>query len=171
MSEIEQEGGVGGGESGDDASLLPEGSDADLVLATLIGVIRRMTVTAPNAGVGVTLVIGGESYSGFLVSAQTWFKHVSHHFKSAAPPVGAESVDVKVIGDAFASMFEQVAELMGSEEMVSRPIGYAHLLNAARSNHLGARINPGQPLRVRIEAVDAWTPGTPMPLVRLEDID
>ncbi len=122
--------------------------EADWLLASWAGVIERLSADYPEFGLGVTLNVGGSSYSGLLVGGGRWADEMARMLQT-------RSVDHQ-IGRILAESFEEERDRYRRAEFGGAPLRFLHLLHAALVDSRGERTGEGLPMRFRLESVAAW---------------
>jgi hypothetical protein len=141
------------------SDLLPEGSDADPLLALLVSIIRSLPEgpDGESSSIGVSLSVGGQLWTGQLVSARGWSARISDALRAATNPE---------LGAAFAQLFDRFKEAheappaeLGEAPLAKTPIGYVHLLEAFPVV-IGRNVEGGGlAMRFRLSEVSGWTLG------------
>jgi hypothetical protein len=126
----------------------PHEWEADWLLGSWARVIERLSADYPEFGLGVTLNVGGSSYSGLLVSGGRWADEMARMLHT-------RSVDHR-IGRALAESFEDERERYRRPDFSAGPLRFLHLLHAALVDSRGERTGEGLPMRFRLDAVAAW---------------
>jgi hypothetical protein len=126
----------------------PQDGAADWLLASWARVIERLGDEYPEFGLGVTLNVGGSSYSGLLVSGGRWADEMARMLQT-------RSVDHR-IGRALAESFEDERDRYRGPDSGDGPLRFLHLLHAALVDSRGERTGEGLPMRFRLDSVAAW---------------
>jgi hypothetical protein len=126
----------------------PHAWEADWLLASWAGVIERLSADYPEFGLGVTLNVGGSSYSGLLVSGGRWADEMARMLQT-------RSVDHR-IGRILAESFEEERDRYRRAEFGGGPLRFLHLLHAALVDSRGERTGEGLPMRFRLDSVAGW---------------
>src|SRR5262245_34540895 len=125
----------------------PDGT-MDWLLASGASVIERLSVEHPDFGLGMTLNVGGASYSGLLVSGARWANEM-------ALMLYAQSSDHGV-GAAFAESFEGERRRYELGRFRNGPARFLHLVHAALVDARGEPTSEGLPMRFRLDSIAAW---------------
>ena len=121
----------------------------DWLLASWARVIENLSLDYTDFGLGVTLTIGGASYSGVMVSGRKWVSEMAMVLQSKA-------MDPR-IARVLAQSFEDVRQVYDDPEFLERTPEFVHLLYATVVNPHGERTGEGLPMRIRLDSVAAWT--------------
>lgn len=124
----------------------------DARLVTLLELWDRLEEDGgqPNS-LGMTVLVGGVTYSGLLVPARTWARHMADLLQSAG-----QGNQVGAIG----GLFEEVAQaFQGTGGKASDVTDYLHLANVALGLPADGK-RTSLLMRIRVSDVSAWTIGT-----------
>ena len=103
----------------------------------------------PNS-LGVTVLVGGVTYSGLLVPGRVWARSMADLLRSAQ---GGHQVEA--LGGLFETFAEQYEGQRDSTEVVS----YVHLANVAIGLPTDGK-RTSLLMRIRVSDISAWTVGT-----------
>jgi hypothetical protein len=118
----------------------PQPGDAELVAFV------RSVDEGQVGAIPVTVLVGGTSISGELVSGAQWWETMGQL---------ARRTEGSDVGEQFAAGADSVSELYRSADVTERrPIGYLHMQNVVTG---GSKITAW---RIRMEEVQAWRWGS-----------
>ena len=120
----------------------------DWLLASWARIVENLSMDYTDFGLGVTLTMGGSSYSGVMVSGRKWASEMATVLQS-------KSMDPR-ISRVLAQSFDEVRQVYDDPNFYEGTPQFIHLLYAAVVNPQGERTGEGLPMRVRLEAVAAW---------------
>ena len=120
----------------------------DWLLASWARIVENLSLDYTDFGLGVTLTMGGSSYSGVMVSGRKWVSEMATILQSKA-------MDPR-ISRVLAQSFDDVRQVYDDPGFYESTPQFIHLLYAAVVNPQGERTGEGLPMRVRLEAVSAW---------------
>lgn len=137
--------------------LIPEGSNSDVYLAFLIKIISDLgkdhSIEADSFSISISVVVGGQMWTGQLVSAVAWSAHVASQVRTTTNPIE--------LAEPFATIFDRFKEFDQDARDSGYPFGYVHLLNAVPVLFDGRNAVGGFPIRFRLTDVQGWTMGSP----------
>ena len=120
----------------------------DWLLASWARIVENLSLDYTDFGLGVTLTIGGSTYSGVMVSGRKWVSEMATILQSKA-------MDPR-ISRVLAQSFDEVRQVYDQPSFYENTPQFIHLLYAAVVNPQGERTGEGLPMRVRLESVAAW---------------
>lgn len=120
----------------------------DWLLASWARIVENLSMDYTDFGLGVTLTMGGSTYSGVMVSGRKWVSEMATILQSKA-------MDPR-ISRVLAQSFDEVRQVYDDPNFYESTPQFIHLLYAAVMNPQGERTGEGLPMRVRLEAVAAW---------------
>jgi hypothetical protein len=121
---------------------------ADWLLASWARIVEILSLDYTDFGLGVTLNVGGSTYSGVMVSGRKWVGEMAVVLQS-------KSMDPR-IARVLAQSFDAVRQQYEDPEYVDQTPQFIHLLYAAVVDPQGERTGEGLPMRIRLGAVSAW---------------
>ncbi|HUE58759.1 MAG TPA: hypothetical protein VMO88_04185 [Acidimicrobiales bacterium] len=121
---------------------------ADWLLTTWARIVETLSVEYADFGLGVTINVGGSTYSGVLVSGRKWVAEMASVLQSKA-------MDPR-IAYVLAQSFDEVLQQYDNPEFLNQATQFLHLLHASVVDPQGQRTGEGLPMRIKLDAVAAW---------------
>ena len=121
---------------------------ADWLLATWARIVEMLSVEYTDFGLGVTINVGGSTYSGVLVSGRKWVAEMASVLQS-------KNMDPR-IARVLAQTFDGVRQQYNDPEFLNETPQFLHLLYAAVVDPQGERTGEGLPMRIKLDSVAAW---------------
>jgi hypothetical protein len=121
---------------------------ADWLLASWARIVEVLSLDYTDFGLGVTLNVGGSTYSGVLVSGRKWVGEMAGILRS-------KSMDPR-IARVLAQSFDEVRQRYDDPAFLEQPQQFLHLLYASTVDPQGERTGEGLPMRIRLDSVSAW---------------
>ena len=120
----------------------------DWLLASWARIVENLSMDYTDFGLGVTVTVGGSTYSGVMVSSRKWVAEMAMMLQS-------KTMDPR-ISRVLAQSFDEVRQLYDDPGYFEQTPKFIHLLYSSVVNPEGERTGEGLPMRVRLDAVAAW---------------
>lgn len=121
---------------------------ADWLLASWARIVETLGMDYTDFGLGLTLTVGGSTYSGVMVSGRKWVSEMALILQS-------KNMDPR-ISRVLTQSFDEVRQVYDDPDFYEGTPKFVHLLYASVVNPHGDRTGEGLPMRVRLESVAAW---------------